>query len=70
MSADVTTGADATAPAPDRTEPRANIALALAIVACVTGTIVPAIVALPLAGVAGGEFANRGDDLFTITAPS
>ena len=49
---DATSGTGATAPVPDHTEPRANIALALAIVACLTGTIVPAIVALPLAGVA------------------
>src|SRR5713226_1792183 len=48
---DVTTGADAF-PGPERIEPRATISLALAIVACLTGTIVPAIVALPLAGVA------------------
>jgi polar amino acid transport system permease protein len=49
---DVTSGAGAAAPAPERIEPRANIALALAIVGCLTGTIVPAIAALPIAGVA------------------
>jgi polar amino acid transport system permease protein len=49
---DVTTGTGAAPPVPERTEPRANIALTLAIVGCLTGTIVPAIVALPLAGVA------------------
>jgi polar amino acid transport system permease protein len=48
---DERTGAAKVAPVPERIEPRANIALALAIVSCLTGTIVPAIVALPLAGV-------------------
>ena len=38
--------------APSRVEPRATLALALAVVGCATFTIVPALVALPVAGVA------------------
>jgi polar amino acid transport system permease protein len=46
-------GASSTVPpAPSRVEPRATLALALAVFGCATFTIVPALVALPVAGVA------------------
>ena len=38
-------------PAPSRHEPRATIALVLAIISCCTFTIVPALIAFPLAGI-------------------
>ena len=38
-------------PAPSRHEPRATIALVLAIVSCCTFTIIPALIAFPLAGI-------------------
>jgi polar amino acid transport system permease protein len=38
-------------PAPSRHEPRATIALLLAIISCCTFTIIPALIAFPLAGV-------------------
>jgi polar amino acid transport system permease protein len=38
-------------PAPSRHEPRATIALALAIISCCTFTIIPALIAFPLAGI-------------------
>ena len=47
---DVTAGPGADARGSDGVETRATIALALAILGCVTGTIVPAVVALPVAG--------------------
>jgi polar amino acid transport system permease protein len=39
-------------PAPPRHEPRATIALALAVLSCATFSIIPALIAFPLAGIA------------------